>query len=90
MKNIHIENIKDLFVCSLIKEKNSDSMDLEHILIRASTVEDALSKLETELDVSYIEVVDKKNDTIFAHVELKGDQTCHCHILIDRPIKLIE
>ena len=75
------------FMCDIWIEKGKGDIELEQILIKAPTVNNALFKLEKKRKYDKCTIVDQTDNRIFAYSELGS---CVYHIIIGESTEIIE
>ncbi len=79
-----------IFMCDIITGIDEERTDLEQLLIRATSFDEAFDKLVIKRKYVNVHVYEKRDDVLFAHVETKYGTLPHLHILIGEPSETIE
>jgi hypothetical protein len=78
------------FMCDIITGIDKGHTDLEQVLIKAISFDDAFEKLVNKRKYINVHVYEKRDDVLFAHVETKDGKLPPLHILIGEPSEIIE
>lgn len=78
------------FMCDILAGINKECTDLEQVLIKAISFDDAFEKLVNKRKYVNVHVYEKRDDVLFAHVETKDGELPPLHVLIGEPSEIIE
>lgn len=78
------------FMCDIISADKEESVDLEQLLIKATSLENAFEKLKNARHYDNVRIYEQRDTVLFAHVETKGKDIPVLHVLIGEPSEVIE
>lgn len=78
-----MSNEEILYICDVITEDPA-GIDLEHMLIKASKIEDAVEKLKAYKSYKTMEICEKTETRILGHI------SGFVHFVIEKPSQIID
>ena len=82
--------MEKIFMCDIMIQYSNEHVDLEQVLIHATSLTDAFEKLVNARNYTNDLIYEQRDDSLFARVEVEDHTGPERHVLIGVPSETIE